>query len=395
MLEILRTRANDDPVALANGQAEQAVPNGAANQVHFHGQMVTVHGLARLALVVLFTTMLPACGTMYLAQAARGQWQIMHAREPLDTVIADREAPAELRARLTEVRAARQFASRELGLPDNSSYRTYADVKRPYVVWNVVATPEFSVEPKRWCFPIAGCVAYRGYFSQQKATRFARRLRKQGLDVVVGGVPAYSTLGRFSDPVLSTMLGYGDGELAAIIFHELSHQVIYVAGDTEFNEAFAVTVEETGLERWLTLEGQEKELERYKMRRQRQKQYVALFARTRATLAALYAQKMPVQEMRERKRAQFAKLADEIHTLEQRFGRRSGYSEWVDQGLNNAHLASVATYYDCVPGFERLLTLQNGNLLQFYSAVRDLSRKPRNERHALLCTTPQSPAERR
>ena len=349
--------------------------------------MVTVHGLARLVLIVLATTMLPACGTLYLAQAARGQWQVTHARTPIDKVIADPKTPADLRARLTEVSAARQFATRELGLPDNSSYRTYADLKRPYVVWNVVAAPEFSVEPQRWCFPIAGCVAYRGYFAEASATKFANSLHSRGFDVFVGGVPAYSTLGRLTDPVLSTMLVYGDTELAAIIFHELSHQVVYVAGDSEFNEAFAVTVEETGLERWLKAQGHESNLARYKTRRQRRQDYLSLFIQTRARLAALYAEKLPVEVMRERKRATFDALIKDVRDVEQKSGSRSGYSDWIAKGLNNAHLASVATYYDCVPGFERLLAANNGNLPQFYAAVRDLSRKPRAERHTLLCTT--------
>jgi predicted aminopeptidase len=351
--------------------------------------MVTVHGLARLALVLLATTMLPACGTMYLAQAARGQWQVLHARKPIDKVIANPQTSDDLRARLAEVRAARQFASHELGLPDNSSYRTYADLQRPYVVWNVVAAPEFSVTPKHWCFPIAGCVAYRGYFSEKGATKFAAGLRNRGFDVVVGGVPAYSTLGKLSDPVLNTMLIYGDDELAAIVFHELSHQVVYVAGDSEFNEAFAVTVEETGLERWLKARGHAKDLARYKTRRQRQQQYLALFTRTRARLAALYAEKIPADEMRARKKATFAQLADGIHALDKKLGGHSGYDEWVEEGLNNAHLASVATYYDCVPGFERLLALHNGNLPAFYGAVRELTKKPRKERHDLLCMTPE------
>jgi predicted aminopeptidase len=349
--------------------------------------MVTVHGLARLALLALAAALLSGCGTLYLAQAARGQWQVSHARKPIDAVISDSRTSPVLRARLAEVRAARQFATRELGLPDNSSYRTYADLQRPYVVWNVVAAPEFSVNPRRWCFPIAGCVAYRGYFAEPGATRFAKRLRAQGFDVFVGGVPAYSTLGKLSDPVLNTMLTYGDTELAAIIFHELSHQVVYVGGDSEFNEAFAVTVEEAGLQRWLKAQGHESELARFRARRQRQQQYLALFIRTRATLASLYAEKIPADLMRERKQAAFASLAQDIHALEQRFGARSGYSDWIEEGLNNAHLASVATYYDCVPGFERLLALHNGNLPAFYGAARDLAGKPRAERHALLCTT--------
>jgi len=322
---------------------------------------------------------------MYLAQAARGQWQVMHARKPIDAVILDKNTPDNVRARLTEVRAAREFASRELGLPDNRSYRSYADVKRPFVVWNVVAAPEFSVEPRRWCFPIAGCVAYRGYFAEAKARKFAAGLRAQGLDVVVGGVPAYSTLGKLADPVLNTMLDYGDSELAAIVFHELSHQVVYVAGDSEFNEAFAVTVEQAGLERWLKSRGHENELQRYATRRQRQQQFLALFTRTRARLAALYAQKLSAETTRERKRAIFATLETDIRELAKQLGAPNAYSDWIAEGLNNAHLASVATYYDCVPGFERLLNVYKSDLPAFYLAVRELAKEPRAERHAQLC----------
>lgn len=342
--------------------------------------------------IVAVLASLQACGTMYLAQAARGQWQVMHAREPIDAILARKDTPEDLRARLVEVQAARAFATRELGLPDNGSYRTYADLKRPFVVWNVVATPEFSVEPQRWCFPIAGCVAYRGYFSESRAESFANTLRNRGLDVIVGGVPAYSTLGRFSDPVLNTMLGYGDTELAAIIFHELSHQVVYVAGDSEFNEAFATTVEQAGIERWLELRGRTDQYQRYQTRRQREQLFIALFTRTRNRLADLYAKEMPAEVMRKRKRAIFKELEDDIRTLEKKLGITSGYRRWIKEGLNNAHLASVATYYDCVPGFQRLLDLHNGNLPAFYEAVRELARQPRAQRHAQLCSKPAPPA---
>lgn len=341
--------------------------------------------LSRALLAGVMLAMLSGCGTLYVAQAARGQWQVMHARKPIDKVVADRRTPDDLRAHLNEVRDARNFASRELALPDNGSYRTYADVKRAFVVWNVVAAPEFSVHPKRWCFPIAGCVAYRGYFSEARARKFGDALRAKGFDVAVGGVPAYSTLGKFADPVLSTMLGNGDSELAAIIFHELSHQLVYAAGDSEFNEAFAVTVEQAGLERWLTLRGREDDLKRYRLRRQRQQQFIALFTRTRSRLAELYAQKLPVETMRERKKEVFGTLENEIGDLERQLGTRTGYREWIADGLNNAHLASVATYYDCVPGFERLLSAQGGDLSQFYGAVRRLAKLPRAERHAQLC----------
>jgi predicted aminopeptidase len=324
---------------------------------------------------------------LYVAQAARGQWQVMHARQPIDKVIAsDRTAP-ELRDRLTEVRAARDFASRELGLPDNGSYRSYADLKRPYVVWNVVAAPEFSVNPKRWCFPIAGCVAYRGYFKEAKARRFAASLERQGFDTYVGGVAAYSTLGKFKDPVLNTMLGYGDDELAAIIFHELSHQLIYVPNDSEFNEAFATAVEEAGLERWLKFRGREADLGRYQARQSRQQQIIALFSGARTRLSALYKQKIAPEAMRERKAEIFRMLDEQIADLEKRLGIRSSYRN-SGKGLNNAYLASIATYYDCVPGFERLLASKDGDLKMFYDAVREITKKPRVERHKLLCQSP-------
>jgi len=349
--------------------------------------------LRAVALVVLLAA-LQGCGTLYVAQAARGQFGVMNARRPITAVVADPKTPVDLRARLDEVSAARDFASRELGMPDNSSYRSYADVRRDFVVWNVVATPEFSVEPQRWCFPIVGCVAYRGYFSEKRARAFAANLRSKGFDVVVGGVPAYSTLGKFADPVLNTMLGYGDSELASIVFHELSHQLVYVAGDSEFNEAFAVTVERAGLTRWLELRGREQQLERFKVSRARQLQFVALFARKRAELAHLYAQALPPEQVRADKRAIFASLGTEMRELEQRYGGRSPYGAWLEEGLNNAHLASVATYFDCLPGFERLLDAHGGDLTRFYAAVRGLAKKPRAQRHAAVCPQPKGGGQR-
>src|SRR6184192_4077334 len=243
----------------------------------------------RALLLAAACALLCGCGTLYLMQAASGEWQVLRRRVPIDTLLADPHTPPALRAHLEEVHAAREFASGELGLPDSSSYRTYADIGRPYVVWNVVAAPEFSVSPKRWCFPIAGCVAYRGYFREQRAREFAAALAVRGLDVAVDGVPAYSTLGRFADPVLSSMLRYGDDELAAIIFHELAHQQLYVRDDSQFNEAFAVTVENAGLERWLMLNGHADRIERYRQASAREHEFIALLSRARAQLAELYA----------------------------------------------------------------------------------------------------------
>jgi predicted aminopeptidase len=336
--------------------------------------------LASLALATL-----TACGTLYVAQAARGQWQVQHDSRPIPAVMSDARTPQALRSRLAAVSAARDFASRELGLPDNKSYRSYADVERPFVVWNVVAVPEFSIEPAQWCFPIAGCVAYRGYFSEHQADSFAAGLAKRDFDVRVGGVPAYSTLGRFADPVLNTMLIYGDSELAAIIFHELAHQLIYVEGDSEFNEAFAVTVEETGLARWLKFLGHQEQLDEYRAQRVHEVEFNTLFAQRRAQLARLYASKLPPEVMRERKRMQFTALADDMRELARRQGEHLVYEDWLAGGLNNAHLASVATYFDCVPGFERLLAQEGGDLPRFYDAVRALARVPQAQRHRELC----------
>jgi predicted aminopeptidase len=339
----------------------------------------------RVLLAALFTVVLPGCGTLYLAQAANGQMQVLHARKPIDNVVVDPKTPPQLRERLLDVRAARNFAVIELHLPDNRSYRTYADIKRPFVVWNVVATPEFSVEPKRWCFPIAGCVAYRGYFKEQKARAFASELAKKGFDVTVGGVPAYSTLGKFADPVMSSMMRYGDTELAGIIFHELAHQLLYVKNDTEFNEAFATTVEDVGVERWLRSRGHPDLMQEFLAENATQKAFIELFARGRERLAQLYASGLAPAQMRERKAAIFADLTEQVRARQRQAGA-AYYESWLKEGLNNAHLASVATYYQCVPGFERLLAEQADDLERFYAAARELSKQPKASRHAQLCS---------
>jgi len=333
---------------------------------------------------------LSACSTPgYLFQAASGQWQVLHKAKPIDKVIADPATPQHLKERLTLVRQAREFASSELHLPDNHSYRTYSDLGRPFVVWNVVAVPELSVDPKTWCFPIAGCVAYRGYFKEASARAFAAQLNSKGYDVAVDGVPAYSTLGKFSDPVLSTMMRYGDDDLASTIFHELAHQLLYVENDSSFNEAFATTVENVGLERWLQYQGKPDKHQELEQASNREREYVDLFARTRTEAADLYASEKSVSAKKEAKAQLFARLGEEIQELEHRQGVHYPlYEEWIKDGLNNARLASLATYYDCVPGFERLLEEQGGDLPRFYAAARELSRLPKEERHAKLCRNP-------
>jgi predicted aminopeptidase len=339
----------------------------------------------RIVLAGLLLSVLPGCGTMYLLQAAHGEVHVLDRRRSIAKIIKNPNTPPQLRATLEQVREAREFATQVLYLPNNRSYRTYSDIGRPYVVWNVVATPEFSVVPLHWCFPIAGCVAYRGYFHEVAAEKFAARLKARDDDVIVEGIPAYSTLGRFADPVMSTMLPYGDVELASMIFHELTHQLLYVKDDSSFDEAFAVTVEHEGVRRWLLYQGRTGDLARYQRANALDLKYVRLFRVTRAALARLYASGLPAPEMRERKRAAFATLAAQMMELQRAAKEPSPYEDWLEEGLNNAELASVGTYYDCVPGFERLLQSDEGDLRRFYSDVRVLAHEPKAERDAAVC----------
>jgi predicted aminopeptidase len=228
-------------------------------------------------------------------------------------------------------------------------------------------------------------VSYRGYFREASAARFAAKLQAEGLDAMVGGVPAYSTLGKFNDPILNTMMGYGDDELASIIFHELSHQVIYLPGDTPFNEAFATAVEQEGLARWLKFRGRENELGRFLKRRARQAESLALIGRYRRELVQLYQAPIPLVEMRERKRETFARLVAELRALAERYGTESALAAELDGQPNNARLASLATYHECVPGFRRMLAENGNDLPRFYAAVRALAKLPREERREQLC----------
>jgi len=346
------------------------------------GQAVTGN-LPVLRLLALLAC-LPLSGC-YLMQAAAGQMQVLSKRQPVAAVIANPQTKPALRTRLEYVSAARDFASHDLGLPDNRSYRTYADVGRPFVVWNVFATDEFSVEPRRWCFPIAGCVVYRGYFNAASAENYALGLRMKGYDTVVGGVAAYSTLGHFADPLLNTMLGWSDAQLAGTVFHELAHQLIYVPGDSEFNEAFATVVEEAGLERWLVSRGNSRQLDSWRAQRERGQQFIDLLLAARERLRILYRSKLPPEEMRARKQEEFGRLKFEYSELRARWNGYSGYDYWFDRALGNAHLISASTYHGCLPAFHRLLDAMNGDLPRFYAEVRRIAKQSRSERKQNFC----------
>jgi predicted aminopeptidase len=311
----------------------------------------------RAAFSLILAVALSGCETLaYYAQAVSGQVSLMSSTRSVDALLADKATPAALRERLVLARSIRDYASRELKLPDNGSYRSYADIGRPYAVWNVVAAPEFALAPLQSCFPVAGCVSYRGFFAQADAERYAAELRAQGYDVFVYGVAAYSTLGSFDDPLLSSFIRSSDTELARLMFHELAHQVAYVKDDSTFNESFAVVVEREGVRRWLLATG--RGLAGWLAAEERQRRLVAEIQQTRARLEQVYRSGIAVEAMRERKQRELAAL----------HGKLAGLAK--DVVPNNAFLASFATYTELVNEFEHLLKESNGDLARFYAQVK-------------------------
>lgn len=320
----------------------------------------------------------------YVLQAASGQANVLARSEPIAQVIDDPATPAVTRERLSLALEARSFAVAELGLPDSRSFRSYADLERPFAVWNVVAAPEFSVEPRQWCYPVAGCVAYRGYFRESGALAAARRLARRGADVTVGGVATYSTLGRLPDPLLSTMLRWRETRLVGTMFHELAHERLYVPGDSAFSEAFASVVEREGLQRWLTARGQQEELRQYLASLAREAEFADLLRAARARLAQLFASGADPGTLRIEKQREFGRLKFEYQRLRARWGGHAGYDAWFARTLNNAHLAAVATYQDCVPGLQRALAAA-GTLAAFYARAAELAALSQVERRAAVC----------
>ncbi|NHZ99924.1 aminopeptidase [Massilia sp. CCM 8734] len=328
--------------------------------------------------------LLASCSSLnYYRQAAQGQLTLLSDARSIDDWLNDQATDAKLRVRLATARQIRTFAVKELGLPDNNSYKNYAALSRPFVLWNVVAAPELSLKPIQWCFPVAGCVTYRGYYSKEDATEYARVLREEGNDVSVGGVPAYSTLGWFNDPLISTFIHYPDAELARLIFHELSHQVVYVAGDSQFNESFASAVEEAGVERWLSGYGNETMRANYLAISARKKQFLSLLLGCRDALGKAYASKASVAEKRASKARLFQKLQDDYQLLKASWGGYAGYDRFFAEPLSNAHLASIATYNDFIPAFRALLAREK-TFPRFYAAAKALAELDRDERHRRL-----------
>lgn len=314
----------------------------------------------------------------YYAQAVGGQMDLLRRAQPVSTLIDDPAVDQNLKRALTKAVQLRAFASHDLQLPENQSFTRYADLDRPYVVWNVFAAEEFSTTPKQWCFIGVGCVSYRGFFAQQDAEDFAAELRRGGDEVFLGGVPAYSTLGWFDDPLLNTFIDYSEPELAQLMFHELAHQVVYVRDDSAFNESFATAVELEGINRWLDQYGTSAQRHTFETLQQRKAAYIEQMLNARQQLEILYASSASPAE----KRGIKARILSALRTA---FAQGSPHPErWAALQLNNAQLASVATYTQLVPAFRALLAQQHGDLARFYAVVKDMSVLPQRERNAVL-----------
>ncbi|MFO1478508.1 MAG: aminopeptidase, partial [Verrucomicrobiota bacterium] len=332
------------------------------------------------------------------SQAIHGQYQIVARRQSIDSILAKSSTPDRLRGQLELVLALREFAATNLDLPVDGHYRTYVDLHRPYVVWSVQAAPTNSLQPKTWWYPLVGRLEYRGYFEEAQATNYAAVLRRQGYDVFVGGVEAYSTLGWFEDPVLNTFLDQPEPEVAEVLFHELAHQKLFAAGDTDFNEAFATTVGQEGARRWLAATGQTNLLARYETSLRRNRQFAQLVLSARRTLESAYGDTRdengkvraaahppgPPERVAQEKQQILDQLRSDYATLRAGWNGSAGYDEWFGPGLNNAKLNSLANYYELLPGFEELLELDAGNLDWFYGSVKLLAEMPKKERHAKL-----------
>jgi len=349
-------------------------------------------------LVIL--TVLSACAPTRLFepvgygwQALRGHLHVLAEAKPLQEWLEDPATAPALRERLLLVQDIRGFASKELGLPDNRSYRSYADLKRPFAVWNVFAAPELSLQLDTWCFPVVGCISYRGYYDQAQARQFADRLAAEGREVHVGGVPAYSTLGFTPDPVLNTFIGLPDGELARLVFHELAHQVVYVDDDSMFNESFATAVEVAGVERWLATRDSATR-ERYAAYAGRRRDFLTLLRGARSSLDALYRSEQSEAQKREGKRALQCQLQTAYRAMRDgSWGGYSGYDRFFSKPPNNAQLAAIGTYDELVPGFLAMLREADPtgtkSLVPFFERVKGLAKEARATRRSTLANMSQ------
>jgi predicted aminopeptidase len=328
----------------------------------------------------------------YYGQSIAGHLDLMQRARPVDDWLAEPATDALLRERLQLAQRLRDWAVAEVALPDNRSYRAYAELGRTAAVWNVAAAPALSLKLRTWCFPIMGCVGYRGYFDRAAADALAAQLRDQGLEVTVYGVPAYSTLGWSNwlggDPLLNTFIRWPEGELARMLFHELAHQIVYVDDDTTFNESFATAVERIAGRRWLDERAGPAARAEYAVLEQRRQDFRALTGRTRAALEAVYADpELDPAASRHAKDNLMAQMRTEYAALKAGPWRGfTGYDGWFENA-NNASLGIQAAYFELVPDFERLYDREGRDFKRFYAAVRQLAALPKAERLARLTSS--------
>lgn len=339
--------------------------------------------MRELALALIFITTLGGCSTMaYYRHAFTGQLEIWRNQESIEVLLEDDTLSPTLREKLNYAVNARDFAFERLALPDNGSYRDFVDLKRDFVVWNVFATPELSLTPVDWCYPFAGCFGYRGFFDEDRAMRRAEALGKEGFEVYVGGVSAYSTLGWLDDPVLSSILNREKPRIAEIIFHELAHQRLYVKDDTTFNESFAMTVATAGLRLWIPI--QTGNLAEIAEGQQRERDFIKLILRFRGKLETLYSSDESDDKKRTTKRSIYTELIAEYRLLKGTWNGDSSYDEWMWTDLNNAKIASISTYHDHANAFMSILERYEYDFTAFYNAVENLAALQPVERTACL-----------
>jgi predicted aminopeptidase len=359
--------------------------------LHFIGSKIQperrVRKVAAVALAgVVMMVLLSGCeGLHFYRQAVVGEYGVLAHRQPLEKLMADCKTPPRLKAKFERVMKIRKFAKDVMKEPVDDEYASYTDLHRQYVVWNVNIAPGLSLDAKTWWFPVVGRASYRGYFNEKDAQNYAEAWRKKGWDVYVDGIQAYSTLGWFHDPLLNTFIYEPEASLADLIFHELGHRRLFVAGDTDFNEAFAMEVAAEGVKRWFAAQNDPKSYKAYLEAQDREKIFIGLVMSTRSELKAMYgnARLDDAQKLR-RKEEILAGLRARYAAARKSWGGCTGYDEWFANSLNNAKLNTVATYYELRPAFRALLEAKNGDMEKFFKAVEALGKLPLDQRHAAL-----------
>lgn len=344
--------------------------------------------MRRTSVIALLLVCVSGCSTIgYYHQSISGHFKLISKRERIVDIVNDSARDEKLIKQLHLVEELRTFASKQLKLPENDSYRSYVQLDKPYVTWNVFAAPEFSIELHQWCFLVIGCVPYRGYFDEEEANNYAQQLSNQGLDVFVAGVPAYSTLGWFDDPLLSSMLDRGEIVMASYIFHELAHQQFYLKGDGAFNEAFATAVEEIGVFDWLHQQNRSQDAQRYDDWLLQKSIFSEFVKNSRNEFETLYQQEYDLDKMQVEKEIKIAEMRRKFENLSSENKNIVRYSKWMSGPLNNAQLGAISLYRELVPAFRRIFGICENDFIKFYNYVETIGKLPKELRETTLQTT--------